>query len=217
MTKNQKISIVQTELLKWFETNQRKFPWRKKSMNSYRYIIAEVLLQRTKAETIAKFYPKFISRYPNWKAIDSGTQRTLSNFLKPIGLYKQRSGRLKKLAHEMVLRKGKIPLEKSELEEIPFFGQYIVNAATLFILKKPAPLLDVNMARVIERIFGKRKLADIRYDPNLQILANELTNHPNSKELNWSVLDYASLVCSSQPKCSICGLSYICTFFKHYK
>lgn len=30
----------------------------------------------------------------------------------------------------------------------------------------PAPYLDVNMARVLERHFGPRKLSDIRYDPS---------------------------------------------------
>jgi A/G-specific adenine glycosylase len=81
-------------------------------MNTYRYIIAETLLQRTKAETVAKFYPGFIERFPNWEAINSTHQRTISSYLKPIGLYKQRAARLKKLAKEMVILKGRLPNRK---------------------------------------------------------------------------------------------------------
>ncbi len=40
--------------------------------------------------------------------------------------------------------------------------------------RKPRPLLDVNMSRVLERYFGPRSLADIRYDPYLQNLAQRL-------------------------------------------
>ena len=44
----------------------------------------------------------------------------------------------------------------------------VANAILLVCHEQPEPLLDSNMARVIERVFGPRKLADIRYDPYLQ-------------------------------------------------
>ena len=215
MNRKQKIKFVQDELLKWYEVNQRKFPWRKKSMNAYRYIISETLLQRTKAETIAKFYPEFIKTYPNWESLNRTHQKTIAKDLKPIGLYKQRSSRLKGLAKEMVRINGRLPKERSELEKIPFFGQYIVNAVMLFIHKQPAPLLDVNMARVLERVFGPRKLSDIRYDPYLQKLSQDYINHNLPNELNWAVLDFAAMVCKPlKPLCFDCRLRYKCYYFK---
>ncbi|MDQ3111021.1 MAG: hypothetical protein M3R17_14095 [Bacteroidota bacterium] len=57
-------------------------------------------------------------------------------------------------------------------------GQYIANAVELVVFNQPSPLIDVNMARVIELFFGARKMADIRYDPWLQGLAYRLVNHP---------------------------------------
>lgn len=215
--RDQKIVDLQKEIFNWFVANKRKFPWRKKSMNVYRYIIAEVLLQRTKAETVAKFYPAFIKRFPNWQSINSTSQKSLAAFLKPIGLYIQRSTRLKKLAYEMVLLNGKLPKEKSELEKIPFFGQYIVNAILLFVHKRPAPLLDVNMSRVLERNFGKRKLADIRYDSYLQKLAQDFVSHENAKELNWAILDFAALVCKPKPNCENCPLKSNCLYYKNVR
>ena len=210
----EKIKKLQKGLLVWFALNQRSFPWRRKRMSKYQYIIAETLLQRTKAETIAKFYPGFIKKYPDWKSIDSATQREIAVSLKPIGLYKQRSARLKKLAYEMVLLKGKVPKDKRELEKISFFGQYIINAILLFIHKRPAPLIDVNMSRVLERFFGERKLADIRYDPYLQKLAYNFVNHEMAKELNWAILDFAALVCKTKPLCEECPVNKNCLYFK---
>jgi A/G-specific adenine glycosylase len=87
MNRDQKIKILQNELIKWYELNHRKFPWRSKLMNSYKYIIAEVLLQRTKAETVAKFFNGFIQKYPNWESINCATINSIENYLKPIGLY----------------------------------------------------------------------------------------------------------------------------------
>lgn len=53
------IEFFQNALLDWYSKNGRDFPWRKKSATNYELIIAEVFLQRTKAETVAKFLPDF--------------------------------------------------------------------------------------------------------------------------------------------------------------
>jgi len=116
----------------------------------------------------------------------------------------------------MLLLNGIVPVEKKEIEKLSFMGQYIVNAVILFIHNKPAPLLDVNMARIIERFFGKRKLADIRYDNYLQELAYDLVNHPETIDLNYAVLDFAAIVCKPKPCCSGCPLNSECCFFNHH-
>jgi A/G-specific adenine glycosylase len=171
------ISEFQQTLLNWFDTNGRHFPWRNKRLTQYQIIIAETLLQRTKAGTVSKFYRQFINDFPNWTVLAKANTVTISKYLKPIGLYRQRAKRLKALAAEMVKRKGKLPKDRAELESIPFMGQYIANAVELIIFKKPLPLIDVNMARLLERYFGKRKMADIQYDRYLQKLSYKIVNH----------------------------------------
>src|SRR5690349_20790111 len=186
---SEKILFFQKNLLNWYKTNGRKFYWRRKGLSNYQYVIAEVLLQRTKAETIALFYPKFIFEFPNWKSLASSNLQKIEDYLRPIGLYRQRSVRLHNLAVEMVKRNGRLPKDRQELESIPFMGQYIANAVELIIFNEPIPLIDVNMARVLERFFGPRQLADIRYDPYLQRLSYKIVEHESAKEINWAVLD----------------------------
>lgn len=210
-----KIKLFQDLILEWYEKNGRKFDWRKDNLSSYEYIIAEVLLQRTKAETVAKFYPHFIESYPNWQTLADADTKDIAVYLKPIGLYTQRSARLKHLAEEMVKRKNKLPEDRKELEAIPYMGQYIANAVELIVFKQPSPLIDVNMSRVLERFFGPRKMADIRYDPYLQELSKKVVNHPNSKEINWAILDFAALVCKAlKPLHNECPLRAYCLFYK---
>jgi A/G-specific adenine glycosylase len=210
-----KIEFFQEKILEWYKIDGRTFYWRKKGLTHYQYIIAEVLLQRTKADTIAKFYPNFIKDFPNWKSLANADIQKLEDYLKPVGLYRQRSKRLMSLAQEMVKRNGKLPRNREELESIPFMGQYIANAVELVIFNDPSPLVDVNMARVLERFFGPRKMADIRYDPYLQDLSYKIVKHESAKEINWSVLDFAALICKARnPSCKICFLHNKCTFVK---
>jgi A/G-specific adenine glycosylase len=214
MTREEKIKFLQRNLLKWYKLNGRKFPWRNKTITNYQKVIAEVLLQRTKAETVAKFYPQFIKDFPNWKSLADANVKHIEQYLIPIGLYRQRSVRLKNLAIEMVKRNGRLPKDRKDLESIPFMGQYIANAVELVVFNESSPLVDVNMARVLERFFGPRKMADIRYDPYLQKLSYKLVVHKKAKEINWSVLDFAALICKARkPDCNICFAKTKCSFF----
>jgi len=209
------IEYFQENILEWFEINGRNFPWRKHGISNYKIIISEVLLQRTKAETIAKFYPTFLNKYPSWKSINKSRLSTLEKALIPIGLYRQRSVLLKDLAKEMVKFNGRLPKTKEEIQKLPFAGQYITNAILQYIYHKPAPLLDINMDRVLERYFGPRKLSDIRYDPYLQDLAWKVVKNKDAKKINWGILDFAALICKSHdPLCFGCKLRNSCRYVK---
>lgn len=214
MTKNEKIIYIQKYLLAWYKSNGRKFSWREDNLSNYEIIISEILLQRTKAETVSNFYFKYFTTYPNWEKLWKASEQEIQDFLKPLGLNVQRGTRLYKLAQEIKKRKGILPLTTNEVSELDMFGQYITNAYELLILKKHSPLLDVNMARFLERLFGKRKLSDIRYDSKLKMLAHKIVDHSDSKIINWAILDYAALICKSRnPKCISCSLKIRCKYF----
>ena len=171
-------------------------------------------MQRTKAETVAKFLPCFLKKYPSWKKLGEATELELQEMIRPIGINKIRGRRLFKLAQELKKRNGRFPRERNQVEELPMMGQYITNAFELFILKKKSPLLDINMTRLIERYFGQRRLVDIRYDPYLQTISYRITNIEKSKELNWAILDYGALICKAKnPKCLICAIRRRCKYY----
>lgn len=204
------IKYFQDCILKWYQVNGRHFSWRNKSASNYKIIIAEVFLQRTKAETVAAFLPSFYKKYPSWKQLGEATEEDIKQTIRPLGLYNQRGTRLYNLAKELRKRNGSFPRNRYLVEEMPMMGQYITNAFELYVLKKSSPLLDVNMARVLERFFGKRKLSDIRYDQHLQEIAKLVTEHINFKEINWSILDFGALVCKKKPICIKCPINSKC-------
>ena len=207
------IKLFQRLVLEWYNKHGRQFPWRNKSASCYRRIVAEVLLQRTKAETVAAFFPGFIRKYPSWKKLSLATKRELGVSLQPLGLWKRRSSSLFRLAREMARRRGRFPRIREEIESLPNVGQYIANAIQLFCHGEPRPLLDSNMARVLERFFGPRKLADIRYDPYLQALAKACVECDDPASMNWGILDFAALVCrQGMLRHDTCPLSSSCRF-----
>jgi A/G-specific adenine glycosylase len=175
-------------------------------------VIAEVLLQRTTVAAVEGFLPNFVARYPSWGAIAEESLEELEEVLKPLGLYRRRAASLSLLARSIQNLNGKFPVAREAIEALPGVGQYIANSIEMFAHGKARPLLDVNMARVLERYFGPRKLADIRYDPYLQDLAKRVVAGPAARRVNWAILDLAALVCKVRvPDCPVCPLSKTCS------
>jgi A/G-specific adenine glycosylase len=190
----------------------RHFPWRHPRASIYCQVVSEVLLQRTKAETVAAFWPTFTTRFPNWQSIADTSVREIQKVLKPLGLSRQRAPRLKGMAAIIAKAGGRFPAARPNIEAIPGVGQYIANAIGLFVWKETRPLLDVNMSRVLERYFGPRELADIRHDPYLQSLANRIVRCRQSCFVNWAILDLSAIVCRPKPNCVVCPLRLRCKY-----
>ena len=214
-TRGEKLKITNLGrfLRKWFTDNGRDFPWRESGAGTYERICVEVLLQRTRAQTVANIYPNFFGRFPDWEYIARTDELELCEFLRPLGLWRRRATALKKLASYAADRDGIFPATMMELGDVPAVGQYVANAILLFQHGQRKPLLDVNMVRLLERYVRPRKLADIRYDPWLQAAAHWLVREGDPIETNWAALDFAAQVClQTKPSCSSCRLRSKCGY-----
>ncbi|WP_367142341.1 hypothetical protein [Marinobacter sp. HL-58] len=199
--------------MEWFSENGRKFSWRKNDYPLYRVVVTELLLQRTRAETVDRFIGNFFELYPDWLTIARSESANLQKALEPFGLWQRRAATLRKLATEIKNRGGTLPESPEELVMLPGFGPYIVNAVLLYREKSPVPLLDGSMARLLERYFGSRGLVDIRDDPFLNIIARRVLRESEVSplSLNWGMLDLAAQICApASPKCEHCPLTKRC-------
>lgn len=204
---------IRNRLLRWFDSSGRKFPWRRPSATRYEQVLSEVLLQRTRAETVAALFRQFVRDYPSWRRLSAASVDDLERYLRPLGLWRRRARVLVRLSGRLAQRRGRMPRTRAEIERLPGVGQYVANAITLFCFDGRTPLLDSNMSRVLERYFGPRKLADIRDDPHLQKIAHRVVNTRHAICVNWAILDLGALVCRpTQPRCRSCPLMQRCTW-----
>ena len=210
---SREIQCFQGELLNWFKNHKREFPWRQVSTSCYEHIISELLLQRTRAKTVASFFPKFVREFPSWQKLACASELKLQRHLQPIGLWRRRATSMRALAKEMVTRLECFPNNREEIEALPGVGQYVANSVLLFCYGQPEPLLDTNMARVLERVYKPRQLSDIRYDPYLQSLAKCIVCCKTPKYINWAILDLAAAVCVvGKPRCELCSIARLCAY-----
>lgn len=209
-----KLTLLARDLLRWSQAEGREFPWRAEGAGEYEQIVVEVLLQRTTATAVGKFYRAFFDRFPDWATLAAAEVFDLEVFLKPLGLWRRRAQSLLGLARYAAGNEGAFPARASGHTKIPAVGQYVSNAIMVFQHGKSRPLLDVNMARVIERFVRPRRLADIRFDPWLQEAAHWLTRGKHTRRVNWAVLDFAATVCRARnPRCPTCPVKRRCRSF----
>lgn len=206
-----RVRLFRNRVCQWAGANGRRLPWRQPGQSLYQLIVTEVLLQQTRAETVSRVYDDFFGAYPDWNSLASADLAELQDMLRPVGIWRRRSTRLVELAQRVLELGGALPTERDDLEKLPAVGQYVASAALLFQGVSREPLLDSGMARVLERFFGPRVLADIRHDAYLQKLAREVVDCDKPIEANWSILDLAALVCRvREPRCFDCTLREMC-------
>lgn len=216
--KNNIVKNFQIFILNWYTSNGRCLPWR--NINEpFKILIAEFLLQKTDVEKVKPVYKKFIYRWPSPQLLSKARISSISKIIQPLGL-KYKASRLKSTAKVIVEKfSGKIPEVNDKLLELPGVGRYIASAVECFAFNKPKAVLDTNIIRIFNRVFGiESEKSRPRDDPRLWSFAQTLVPAYNAKEYNWGLIDYGALVCKSKdPLCGECILYNICMFYRKIK
>jgi A/G-specific adenine glycosylase len=202
---------LRRRLLSWFARDGRSFPWREQGRTPYEVVVAEILLQRTTAAGVERAYSGFVERYPSWDTLAHAPLDGLEEVLRPLGLWRQKALAFQRLAQAIEADGGLVPRTRKELERLPGIGPYTASAVLAIVYGQAEPLLDVNMARLLERFLGSSERTGARPGRTLQALALRLVRSARSREVNWAALDFGALVCrAKRPRCPECPLRTRC-------
>lgn len=207
-----RVTAFQDRIMDWFRRNKRKFPWREPERSPYEILIAEIMLQKTKAENIVDTYLNFIKKYPDFQALSRARLGELSNILKVLGLSNVRSKSIFRLTKEIVML-GKIPRERETLLKLPGIGPYIANAFLVSAHDRRLAVVDTNVRRLYKRLFSFESCRDPRRDKRIWIFAERMLPSNSCKEFTWSLMDFCASICKAKdPLCPSCPLNDICDY-----
>jgi A/G-specific adenine glycosylase len=208
----EKIRRFRTILLRFWETHGRKnLPWRR-TKNPWKILIAEILLRKTTSQQALSIYEAI--SHMSAAAISQIPQEELETLLKPLGLYRIRSRQLRTIAERVMISGPKALHDPQFFQTLPGVGHYIRNSILTIVFGEHQPALDTNMIRIVMRVFDiTPSRSRAREDRDLWAFAERLVPKKNSPEFNWAVLDLGAEVCRPVPKCSLCPLNKICSFY----
>jgi len=201
-------------LIEWFESNKRDFSWRRPGLSPFQLLMAEIMLQKTGANQVENLFTEFIKKYPDASSILSMKDEELEEFLHPLGLFKRRARDIKKTAQLILEKDNVVPNTRKELMELPGVGNYIANAVLCFAFKKPVPIVDANVGRVMRRFFSFPVKSAPSRDKSLLERMGEILPEKKARDFNLALLDFAALVClPRKPRCDECPISGSCDYF----
>jgi A/G-specific adenine glycosylase len=192
----------------------REFPWRRPGINLFHLLLAEMLLVQTKADDVARVWPRLIRRFDTPAKLSRASHSTVMSLLQPLGLQKQRADAL--IAVSRTLRDrhaGIVPEALEALLSLPHVGLYIATAIASFGFGQRVPIVDANVVRVLDRVTGGHGSRELRRRPDIWRLAWALLPKRDPAKHNYGFLDFAATVCKSRtPHCPRCELLQLCAY-----
>jgi len=199
---------LQEALLGWYDANARPLPWRRVS-DPYKMVVAEFMLQQTQVARVLSKYREWLAALPDWRTLAAASRAQVLQLWSGLG-YNNRALRLHALARLVVDELGELPSNERELLQLPGIGPYTAGALMVFAHNLPGRCVDVNIERVLQRLFvaltappmGRARLSQLLLD-----------SFPAGRARDWgnALMDLGVALCSaSSPSCSQCPLQRWC-------
>ena len=190
-------------LLRWFDREQRKLPWRGEK-DPYSILVSEIMLQQTRVAVVQERYKNFLRQFPTVQKLAQAREQTVLAAWSGLGYY--RRARALHAAAKKVRGNGGFPANAASLEELPGVGRYTAAAVASIAYGEAIPVVDGNVKRVLERITRKR----LSEKENWRI-AGELLEPRRAGDFNQAMMELGAVICvPGEPRCDRCPVVRLC-------
>ncbi len=209
-------SNIPNKILKWYDNNKRKLPWRKKTSTKnreYFTLVSEFMLQQTQVKTVIPYFENFIKNFPDLKSLaKSSDQKILKNW-EGLGYY-SRARNLKKTAIKLLEEfKGQLPKDIEKLKSLPGIGEYTSRSILAIAHNEPYIPMDGNVERILKRVFLLKTNNEISKE-NLNKKKSFFGFSKRSSDYAQAIMEIGALICKpSIPLCNHCPLTKNCKAF----
>jgi A/G-specific adenine glycosylase len=200
----------------WYRKNARDLPWRR-TRDPYAILVSELMLQQTQVLRVEPRWHEFLERFPTLHSIANASVAHVEEAWEGLGYY-ARARNLHKTAR-LVTRDGSdlsatLPSDAESLRALPGIGRYTAGAVASFAYGRRTPLVDTNVARVLQRVFlpkAKRKVAATEHA--LWELAER--SLPRASAAVWThnqaLMEIGALLCTARVMhCGVCPVRSVC-------
>ena len=196
----------------WYQDYGRlDLPWRE-TEDAYHIYLSEVMLQQTQVKTVLeRYYFPFLRKFPTLEALGAAPLDDVLKMWEGLGYY-NRAKNLHRTAQ--ILSQGQargiaptLPSTIEALIELPGIGKNTAHAVATFAYKKPLPIMEANVKRILCRLHKLK----IPTDKELWEIAYALVDKNNPFDYNQAMMDIGSSICTPKnPHCKSCPLENIC-------
>jgi A/G-specific adenine glycosylase len=192
-------------LLAWYDAHARDLPWRA-SRDPYRIWLSEIMLQQTRVAAVIEHYHEFLRRFPSVRKLAAAREASVLAAWSGLGYY--RRARMLHAAAKVVVREhaGQFPATAEELRALPGIGRYTAAAIASIAFGEPVAVVDGNVERVLQRVYGRRLAGE-----ELWTAARALLEAERPGDFNQAMMELGAVVCTPRaPACLTCPVIESC-------
>ncbi|MBX2931511.1 MAG: endonuclease III [Chitinophagaceae bacterium] len=183
--------------------------------NPYQLLVAVILSAQCTDKRVNLTTPAIFKKYATIEKLAKATFDDLFPLIKSISYPNNKTKHLIGMA-SMVVKNfdGKIPMTVQELIQLPGVGRKTANVITSVIDEQPNMAVDTHVFRVSKRI----GLVSEKATTTLAVEKELIKNIPEElihKAHHWLILHGRYTCVARNPKCSICGLTEVCNYYKN--
>ncbi len=195
------LRVFRQSLLDWYDGNRRDLPWRCEP-EPYRVWVSEIMLQQTRVAAVLEHYARWMERFPTVHDLAKAREQTVLALWSGLGYY-HRARRMHQAAKVIVReRNGEFPISAEAWRELPGIGRYTAAAIASIAFGEPVAVVDGNVERVLNRLFG----SSMNGEGNWQ-RAEALLDRARPGDFNQAMMELGATVCTPRaPQCLICPL-----------
>lgn len=196
-----------TELLGWYEHAERDLPWRRPAVTPWQILVSEVMLQQTPVARVAPIWTDWVARWPTPSATAAAGAADVLRAWGKLG-YPRRAKRLHECAVIIATQfDDVVPCEVDTLLTLPGIGSYTARAVACFAYRKPVPVVDTNVRRVVARVLHGVADAPARVR-DLEEVAALLPDDESAPRFSAALMELGATVCTARsPRCGDCPLT----------
>ncbi len=201
-------TVLVDRLLAWFDQRDRDVPWRTEA-DPFAILVAEIMAQQTRIETVRPYYAKFRARFPTVVDLAEADQDEVLRLWEGLGYY-ARARNLHAAAKAIVAHHGsELPRTAEGLRGLPGVGPYTAGAVASLAFGAVEPAVDGNARRVLSRAFDLENGGPTALDRTARELLHVCPERPGA--VNQAIMDLGSEICvPKRPVCDSCPISSVC-------
>lgn len=200
--------ISVTDLLEWYRVARRDLPWRAPGVSAWQILVSEFMLQQTPVSRVLPIWPDWVRRWPTPSATAAASAADVLRAWGKLG-YPRRAKRLHECATVIAHDHGDVvPDDVDTLLTLPGVGGYTARAVACFAYRRPVPVVDTNVRRVVARaVHGQADAGAPSAGRDHADVAALLPGDGSAPEFSVALMELGATVCTARaPRCGLCPL-----------
>lgn len=208
MTKKEKYNFV----INYFLKNNPNAETELIYDSPYQLLVAVILSAQCTDKRVNMTTPELFDAYPDFASLSKAIPENLFSIIKSISYpnnkIKHLIGMAQKVMNDFA---GELPMSVTELMTLPGVGRKTANVITSVLDNQPNMAVDTHVFRVTNRI-GLVKAKTV-LETERQLVKN-IPEDLIHVAHHWFILHGRYICLARSPKCDICGLRSVCTYYE---